>query len=41
MLRPGPGLTAHPTLASYAIHTFELWNEPYYDNGNNGYYNPA
>ncbi len=31
----------HPDLASYAIQTFELWNEPYYDNGDNGDYNPA
>jgi hypothetical protein len=31
----------HPDLTSYAIHTFEIWNEPYYDNGNNGDYNPA
>ena len=31
----------HPDLASFAIQTFELWNEPYYDNGDNGDYNPA
>jgi len=31
----------HPDLASYSIQTFELWNEPYYDNGDNGDYNPA
>ncbi len=31
----------HPSLAGYAIHTFELWNEPYYDNGNDGDYDPA
>jgi hypothetical protein len=33
--------TAHPSLASFAIQTYELWNEPYYDNGNNGSYDPA
>ena len=33
--------TTHPTLASYAIQTYELWNEPYYSNGNNGNYDPA
>ena len=32
---------SHPQLAAYAIQTFELWNEPYYDNGNNGDYNPG
>ncbi len=31
----------HPDLSAYAIHTFELWNEPYYDNGNNGNYDPG
>jgi polysaccharide biosynthesis protein PslG len=31
----------YPTLAGYAIQTFELWNEPYYDNGNDGNYDPA
>jgi hypothetical protein len=31
----------HPDLSTYAIQTFELWNEPYYDNGNNGDYDPA
>jgi hypothetical protein len=31
----------HPRLAGYAIQTFELWNEPYYDQGNNGDYDPA
>lgn len=31
----------HPSLAGYAIQTFELWNEPYYDNGNGGHYDPA
>ncbi|HET6866472.1 MAG TPA: hypothetical protein VFH80_11200, partial [Solirubrobacteraceae bacterium] len=33
--------TQHPDLAGYAIQTFELWNEPYYDNGNNGEYDPG
>jgi hypothetical protein len=32
---------SHPNLSSYAIQTFELWNEPYYDNGNNGDYDPG
>jgi hypothetical protein len=31
----------HPDVAAYAIQTFELWNEPYYDNGNGGNYDPA
>jgi polysaccharide biosynthesis protein PslG len=31
----------HPNLRAYAINTFDLWNEPYYDIGNNGDYNPA
>jgi hypothetical protein len=31
----------HPSLAAYAIQTFELWNEPYYSNGNNGAYDPG
>jgi polysaccharide biosynthesis protein PslG len=33
--------SGHPGLASYAIQTFELWNEPYYDNGNDGDYDPG
>ena len=33
--------TAHPRLGGYAIQTFELWNEPYYSNGNNGDYDPG
>jgi hypothetical protein len=33
--------TQHPSLAGYAIQTFELWNEPYYDNGNDGDYDPG
>ncbi|MBV9605435.1 MAG: beta-galactosidase [Solirubrobacterales bacterium] len=42
--RYGPNGTfwaAHPALAGYAIQTFELWNEPYYDNGDNGDYDPG
>jgi hypothetical protein len=31
----------HPALAGYAIQTFELWNEPYYDNGDDGDYDPG
>jgi polysaccharide biosynthesis protein PslG len=31
----------HPTLAGYAIQSYELWNEPYYDNGNDGNYDPG
>jgi hypothetical protein len=31
----------HPSLAGSAITTFELWNEPYFDNGNGGQYNPG
>ena len=33
--------TAYPALAGYAIGTFELWNEPYDDSGNNGDYDPG
>ena len=33
--------SANPNLPNDAIQTFELWNEPYYDNGNNGNYDPA
>jgi hypothetical protein len=32
---------AHPELRAYAIQTYELWNEPYFDNGNAGQYDPA
>jgi Beta-galactosidase len=32
---------AHPNLAGSAITAFELWNEPYYDTGNAGHYNPG
>ena len=31
----------HPELRAYAIQTYELWNEPYFDNGNAGHYDPA
>ncbi len=31
----------HPNLADYAIQTFEIWNEPYYSNGDNGDYDPG
>jgi Beta-galactosidase len=31
----------HPNLAGSAIATFELWNEPYFTNGNAGQYNPG
>jgi hypothetical protein len=33
--------TTNRSLAAYAMSTFEIWNEPYYDNGDNGNYNPA
>ena len=33
--------TAHPSLAGYAVQTFEIWNEPYYDTFNNGNYDPG
>jgi hypothetical protein len=42
--RYGPGGTfwrGHPKLSGSAISIFELWNEPYFDNGNNGDYNPG
>jgi hypothetical protein len=42
--RYGPGGTlwaAHRNLAGYAISTFDLWNEPYYPNGNDGNYDPG
>jgi polysaccharide biosynthesis protein PslG len=32
---------AHSTLTAYPVQTFELWNEPYYSNGNNGVYDPG
>jgi hypothetical protein len=31
----------HSSLAGYAIQTYELWNEPYYANGNDGDYDPG
>jgi Beta-galactosidase len=42
--RYGPNGTfwaAHPSLSGYAVQTFELWNEPYYDNGDDGVYDPG
>jgi hypothetical protein len=33
--------SAHPGLPNDAIGTFELWNEPYYTNGDDGQYDPA
>lgn len=30
----------YPALKASAIKEFELWNEPYYDNGDNGVYDP-
>jgi hypothetical protein len=42
--RYGPGGTfwaSHPSLASYAVQTFEIWNEAYYSNGNDGRYDPG
>jgi hypothetical protein len=32
---------SHPTLTKDPIEIFELWNEPYYSNGNDGDYNPG
>lgn len=32
---------SHPALAGSAITTFELWNEPYFNTGNGGQYNPG
>lgn len=32
---------AHPALTKDPVEMFELWNEPYYSNGNGGDYNPA
>ncbi len=42
--RYGPGGTfwaAHPNLAGYAVQTYDLWQEPYYDNGDGGQYDPG
>jgi hypothetical protein len=42
--RYGPGGTLwreHPSLAGSAVSAFELWNEPYFDNGNDGAYDPG
>jgi polysaccharide biosynthesis protein PslG len=33
--------SSHPTVPKVPITTFELWNEPYYSNGDNGDYNPG
>jgi hypothetical protein len=32
---------AHPRLIGSAIPTFEFWNEPFFDSGDNGDYDPA
>jgi polysaccharide biosynthesis protein PslG len=42
--RYGPGGTfwaQHPSLKDSAITVFELWNEPYFDSGDGGAYNPG
>jgi hypothetical protein len=42
--RYGPNGTLwqqHPNLRGSAVSTFDLWNEPYYPNGNNGNYDPG
>jgi hypothetical protein len=42
--RYGPGGSlwrTHPALEGSAITTFELWNEPYFDNGDGGAYDPG
>lgn len=42
--RYGPGGTfwaSHSRYAAYAVTTFDLWNEPYYPNGNAGVYSPG
>jgi hypothetical protein len=42
--RYGPNGTfwnAHPNLSNYAVQWFEIWHEPYFDNGDNGDYNPG
>ena len=31
----------HPQLAGSALRTFEIWNEPYFDSGDDGSYNPG
>ncbi len=33
--------SSHPSLPNDAIVTYELWNEPYYANGDDNNYNPA
>ncbi|HUA07052.1 MAG TPA: beta-galactosidase [Solirubrobacteraceae bacterium] len=42
--RYGPGGSfwrSHPKLASSAVTTFEVWNEPYFSSGNGGVYDPG
>ena len=42
--RYGPGGTfwaQHPSLKASAITAYELWNEPYFDNGDGAAYNPG
>jgi polysaccharide biosynthesis protein PslG len=31
----------HPQLSGSAVRTFEIWNEPYFDSGDNGDYDPG
>src|SRR5581483_7485205 len=31
----------YPSLRAYAVQTWEIWNEPYAGNGNNGHYDPG
>jgi Beta-galactosidase len=37
----GSFFTEHPELATYAITTYEIWNEPYYPGGSDNTYDPA
>lgn len=42
--RYGPGGTlwrSYPSLADYAVQTFEIWNEAYYTEGDDGDYDPG
>ena len=42
--RYGPGGTfwsQHPSIAGSAVRTFEIWNEPFSDTGDNGNYDPG
>ncbi|HUA07050.1 MAG TPA: hypothetical protein VMB27_24300 [Solirubrobacteraceae bacterium] len=44
MLRYGPNgsfWSQHPSLSGSAIRTVEIWNEPYFSNGDNGNYDPG